>query len=419
VRARRRLLAGLAAAWTALAILTNLLRDTFSPTGEQLQWLLAPPLVATGCVGVALAARRSTSHPLVRRVFDPFYGVVLLAVIAGTWIPVTLDVGDGLQALVNIARGLSGGGINAGIPLFQASLGQLTEPPLKQATAVFAIGLVAVVVGIWRKDPKPVVWMSAAAVLAVMAEARLAAVHYFAPAYVLSMFAALWLVQSRSLRSASLLVWPIVLYVALPAWDARRGPAQKVNEFAAVATPANAAFAARVQPGEVALVPSGWPFEDARYFELVYQYANYTPPYSYRTLPATVPAAELAAKLGLRLRYYFGPGLPETSAATVSFVGQLDVYTVRPVPGTYLVYELVRGPGADTLWQRPDARYDPWTGYYKDAAGRYWDAHDDPVPSPARRRYLEREHVWVDAYGDLWNAQGRHVGKRPDLRIAS
>jgi hypothetical protein len=406
------------AVWAALALLMNVVRGATSPTGEQLFWLLVPPLVLGGYIALAVAVRTTRRTSFAARVLDPFYGVVLLAVVAGLWIPVTLSIPDGQQALVNIAHGLTGGGINSGIPLFQASLNQLKQDPLRQATFVFILALIGLVVGVARRDPKPVAWAVAATVLAVMAEARLAAVHYFAPAYVLSVFGALWLVKTRSPGAASLLVWPLVLYVALPAWNDRHGPAAEAKAFAGAVASAKMELAARLQPGEVALVPSYWPFADARYFELVHQYVTYTPPYTYRTLPAIVPAAEFAGSNGLRLRYYAGPGLPETDADAAAFVGQLDVYTVRRVPGSALVYQLVHGPGADVLWQRPDAHYDPWTGYYKDAAGQYWNAFDQPIQSPPRRRYLDREHVWVDAYGDLWDADGTNVGNRPDLRTA-
>jgi hypothetical protein len=418
ITARRTAFGVAVAVWAALAALMNVLRGTSPLTGEQLFWLLVPPLVLAGYVAIAIAVRMTRRNSFAARVLDPFYGIVLLAVVAGLWIPVTLSFPDGRQALVNIAHGLTGGGINSGIPLFQASLDQLKQEPLRQATFVFVLALIGLIVGIARRDPKPVAWAVAATVLAVMAEARLAAVHYFAPAYVLSVFGALWLVKTRSPGAASLLVWPLVLYVALPAWNDRHGPAAEANAFAGAVAPAKAELAARLQQGEVALVPSYWPFADARYFELVHQYVTYTPPYAYRTLPAIVPAAEFAGSNGLRLRYYVGPGLPQTDADADAFVGQLDVYTVRRVPGSALVYQLIHGPGADALWQRPDAHYDPWTGYYKDAAGQYWNALDQPIQSPPQRRYLDREHLWVDAYGDLWDADGRSVGNRPDLRTA-
>ena len=50
--------------------------------------------------------------------------------------------------------------------------------------------------------------------------------------------------------------------------------------------------------------------------------------------------------------------------------------------------------------------------------GRYWDRAGNQIATPARRRYLAKERVWVDAYGDLWNAHGDKVGNRPDLRTA-
>jgi Dolichyl-phosphate-mannose-protein mannosyltransferase len=415
---RRRLLLLVAAGWFALAVLGNGIRGLSMPSGEQLRWLLGPPLFVAALALLASGVQRATRSRALHRIFNPFFALVLAFVLVGMWVPVTFDVADGVQALVNVGHGLSGGGINADIPLFSASLDQLRGTPLRQATVVFAVALLAGAIGVVRRDPKPVAWALGAAVLAVMAQARLAAIHYFAPAFVLSMFALLWLAARNGARVTPVLLWPLVLYVALPSWHARHGPAAEARAFAGSVAPAKAVLERRLQPGEVALVPPFWPFADARFYQLVQQYVSYVPAYPYRTLPATVPAAELAANLGLRLRYYVGPGLPETNAEATAFVGELDVYAVRRVAGTQLVYELVHGPGADVLWQRPDARYDPATGYFKDAAGQYWDAHDQPVSSPPRRRYLVAEHVWVDAYGDLWDALGHHVGTRPDLRTA-
>ncbi len=117
-------------------------------------------------------------------------------------------------------------------------LHQLVEPPLKQAFIVFCFAGVAALVGVAARDPKPVICFLGAAGLGVMAAARLGALHYFAPAYVLSVPAAIWLFRRRQVAgvvAAVLLV--VVLGVAFVA-----PPAQAKNEADR--------FAAQVAPGE-------------------------------------------------------------------------------------------------------------------------------------------------------------------------
>jgi hypothetical protein len=215
-----------------------------------------------------------------------------------------------------------------------------------------------------------------------------------------------------------LLIWPIVLYVALPSLNHRNGPKHDTAQFAAIVKPAKAYLANKLGPGDVAFVPSYWPFADSRYFELVQLYVNYTPPYPYKYLPASQLAGKYAEATGLHFRYYVGPGFESLQGMQKVHIGDLGDYVISRAPGTQFVYELVSGPGVDTAWSHPNAPYDPWTGYFKDAAGRYWDRAGKPIVSPVRRRYLAQDHVWVDGYGDLWNAHGAKVGNRPDLRTA-
>ena len=418
VRRHRLLVAAIVLIWLLLAVVLNRGRLPFTPSFEEKRVVAVPLALIAAFVGVSIVARELTRSRAVARVLDPFYAFVAFATCVGIALPATLDLPDGMQSFVNIWYGLTGRGINAQIPLFQASLSQLTATPLKQALLVFAIAGLGAVVGIARRDPLPFVLFAGAAVLGVMAEARLAATHYFAPAYALSVPAALWTLRRRP-GAASLLIWPIVFYIAWPSIKDRRGPKHDAAQFAAVVAPAKAYLAGKIPAGDVAFVPSYWPFADSRYFELVQLYVNYTPRYPYEYLPATQLAANYAGAAGLRFRYYVGPGFESAQGTQKVQVGDLGDYVIRRAPDTEFVYDLLSGPGADAPWSHPDARYDPWTGYYKDAAGRYWDRRaGNQFVAPLRRRYLPKQHVWVDAYGDLWNAHGDKVGNRPDLRTA-
>jgi hypothetical protein len=83
-----------------------------------------------------------------------------------------------------------------------------------------------------------------------------------------------------------------------------------------------------------------------------------------------------------------------------------------------LTLELLEGPGADRLYERQDARYDPETGYFKDGQGAYFDAAGRPVENPPKRRYVAAENLWLDAYGDFWDPRGNLVRSDPSLRTA-
>src|SRR5205814_6134524 len=120
-----------------------------------------------------------------------------------------------------------------------------------------------------------------------------------------------------------------------------------------------------------------------------------------------------ATEHGWRLRYYVGSPAAQLTTTQPFHITAGD-FVARPVAP--VTAELVHGGGVDTLFSHPDASYDPWTGYYKDPEGRYWSSNGSEVLNPQRRRYLPKDHLWVDDYGDLWTADGRHVGNRPDLR---
>jgi hypothetical protein len=174
-----------------------------------------------------------------------------------------------------------------------------------------------------------------------MAQARLAAAHYFAPAFVLSVPAALWLFRSGA--RAPILVWPLVALVVLPNYTYRRDIARTATSFAAREAPALRAVEQRLQPGEIGLVPGSWPHPDSRYFESVRLYAEHTPDYDYRFLPDYPPALAFAAERGLRPRYFVGP-VAATVVGTMPLQLTTGTYTARPLPGVPGAVELVGGP---------------------------------------------------------------------------
>lgn len=402
--ARRRLaVAATSALCLAVALALNVIRAPFDLTSTQVTLGLA--VAVLGILSVTLAL-------LVRPLAGVGLGVAGFTL--GLAIPVAFDIADGLQALVNIRAGLTGGGINKGVPAFVMPLHQLVEDPLKEPFVVFIIAGVAAVIGLVRREPKPVVWFVGAAVLGVMAVARIGAPHYFAPAYILAVLGALWLLRERR-EIGVLAACILVAYAAWPTWQHRHGPAQEAAKFAALVAPAKAYLAAHERPSEIAFVNSYWPFADSRYFELVEYYVTYTPAYPYKELTGSRYGGLFAGSRGLQPRYFVGPqveGMTDRHKLTI----ELGTYTARRVAP--LVAELLHGPAVDRPWNQPTAHYDPWTGYFKDPLGHYWALPGQQMVAPARRRYLAHEHVWVDAFGDLWTAKGKHVGNRPELRTA-
>lgn len=326
VRRRPFLLGAALFAWLALVVTFNRPRLPFTPTAEQLTLVG----VGTAVILALLAVNR-------------FYATLAAAIAAGIAVPAVIVLQDGLQMLVVVARGLTGGGINEEVEPFSASLERFRHWPFEDATFVFLLAAAAAVVGLRRREPLPALLFSGAVVLAIMAQARLSATHYFAPAFVLSVPAALWLFSSRRGAPASVLVWPIVAVIALHSYEHRRDVGNDASLFAAREAPALRAVAERLQPGEVGVVPGSWPHPDSRHFESVYLYSEHTPDYRYRFLPDTPRALAFAAEHGLRPRYFVGP-LATTITGTMPLRLETGTYTARPLPGVPGAVELVGVP---------------------------------------------------------------------------
>src|SRR5439155_10059676 len=182
-------------------------RLPFTPTHDQELYAGLPILVVTTYLLIGSIARLAVDSPLVRRVLNPFYGVAAAAFLAGLALPVVLALPEGLQAMVNIGRGLSGGGVNEGVKPFSVPFSRLFEPDLKVALIVFLLAGAAAVWGLAARDPVPAIWFSGALALGIMAQARLGSLHYFIPAFMLSIPGALWLVRRGVSGRPPILVW--------------------------------------------------------------------------------------------------------------------------------------------------------------------------------------------------------------------
>jgi len=325
---RRRVPIGVVAfLWILLAAYLNRGFRGYSFSRTQMLAIAIPVAVL---VAYGAAVRMARGNPRLRRVFDPFFAFLGCALLAGLVVPITFDVPDGLTSLIHIKEGLLGGGINTGVPLFGAPLHPLIEPPLRSALVVFVLAGIGAVVGLRRRDPVPVAWFAGAAILGVMAQARLATLHYFAPAYVVSMFGALWLVRAvgaRLVAAAALAV--LVAYVVVPQFQDRSAPGERRARVAEVFGPQMHYVESLLHPGQVALAPPTWPSGSDWYSYVVQPVVNYTPPYPYTFVEADSRGADEAAEAGLHLAYYTGPGIPATSGVTTMRIGDIGTFRVK------------------------------------------------------------------------------------------
>ena len=296
VREHRAAVGSIAGLWIALAVALNWDRFPFSPSSSQLAVTLCVLAVGVAAVGLAKAAP-----------YFHVYALLVVSFIGGLFIPVTLDLQEGTRALLYIVRNMSGRGVQEGIDPFSTPLSALDGIVGTPIVFVFLLALVAGIVGVVRREPVPVVWAVAALATGVFAYARPPNVHYFAPAFIFSALALLWLLQREPRARMPLLAWVIVLYVVWPAWDNRLNSTAEQERFAATVASAKSYVDAQLAPNEFALVPSYWPFADSRYFELVQIYVAHSPDYPYRYLPATAAVRSYEQPRQMRPRFYIGP----------------------------------------------------------------------------------------------------------------
>ncbi len=348
-RSRPWALAGFGVPWVALAVLLNWERFPFSPTRAELSVVLVLAGFTLAAVLAAVAVALLGAPWWIRRVASRFHALLVVSFVTGLAVPVALDVEDGVRALHYIVRNMSGQGVQEGVEPFSTPLSAIDDIVGTSAVLVVLIGIAAGVVGAVRRQPVPVVWATAALATGAFAYARPPNVHYFAPAFVFAALAMLWLFRREPLTRMPVLAWVVVLYAFVPAWDGRLGSTDEQERFAALVAPAKRYVEPRLGPGEVAVVPSNWPFADSRYFELVDIYVQHTPAYPYRYLPATATGRAEAARRAVRPRFYVGPLAQNLTQSTEVELGELGRYTIAPADG--LVAEIVAGPGVDRGWE--------------------------------------------------------------------
>jgi hypothetical protein len=340
-------LVGFAGVWVLFCFVFNWSRP-FTLTHEQRTTLFeVAAAVGDYLLAVALLGRTRFG----RGPFSPFGGVLVAALTLGVVLPGTLFLNDLPEMLVKIIGGLTGSGVNEGIRPFATPVSSLLEG-VWSTTVLVGIAGVAAVVGLIRRDPFPLIWFSGAVATGVMALARLGTIHYFEPAFVLSIPAALWLARVLPGRLAAVGAVALVAYVAHPAL----GTLHDSENSAVRQEQASRAFARLADrllgPGQLALADSyASPTPDTRWFGLVHQYTAWAPVYHYRFLPSDAGSAT-AQDLGLRPAYFIG-ALPLSLGSAQQVTLGFGTYELQPLPSTFDptagvgAAKLVHGPGVD------------------------------------------------------------------------
>jgi hypothetical protein len=345
LKRRRRLIGAILVLAVALAVISNWSRIPFTIERRQAAFFVLGVVLILAYLAAAIAVERSASNPLIRRIFDPFYGLLAVGIAVGLAAPLVFVLNDAFRALAAMRDTLLGRGVNSGVKAFHLQAHQFLDTPLRQASVVFALALVAALVGARRRDALPALWFTGSLVMGVMAAARLSTLRYYAPAFVLAIPAALWLFRRRERAAAPILVWALVAFVVIPQFQHRDGPAKDARYFERIDAQMERAADALVKPGEVMLTADYAPVGEERLGEVA-SIADYMPPYRSRFLSDQQVPFALAH--GLRPRYYAGPAaIFLTKPSTINLAA--GSYYVRPIrrfsTDQFGVVELLRGPG--------------------------------------------------------------------------
>ena len=423
LRKYRIVLVAFLAVWVLFCVTFDRTRVPFALTHEQRVTLVEVFGSLAGYLLAVLLFARTPLRRFARGPLQPFGAVLAAALTIGVLLPATVVINDLPEMLVKIVGGLTGSGVNQGVSRFTTPWGTLVHEPLLHAVILFGVAGIAAAVGLVRRDFRPVLWFSGAAATFLMATARLGTTHYFAPAFALSIPAALWLASLLPRRLPVVVAAALVAVALVPVLHDLSQPANAANQQAEQwAATQQLEKELLTQPGTVALSEdyvSANP--DIRYYGLVQQFVSWTPDYPYRALPDTAAGLQTAETRRLRPTYFIGRlplDIPQLQRVQLQF----GSYVVEPLANTMFpslgvgAMRLVHGPGVDLPLGHRDAPYDPETGYFKDPSGRYWDVFGGAIVAPAKRRYIPSLRLWADTFGDLWNATGRRVRNDPAYR---
>ena len=329
IRRRRVLLLTVAVAWTLVAAALNALGWPFGPSPTAR--ILVVEVIAGLAIylGAALLARWKKVW-LLPRVFDPFHVFLVALICVGIALPATLTLGEGVQIFVAIKQSLFGGGATASYGWFRLDWHYLVSHyPTRQAAVIFAIAIVAAVVGLAKKTAWPLIWAAAAVVLGLEAWARcIGNIYYFAPGYIAAVPAALWLFRNSG-RRFGLLALPLTLFLVGTTFAHARNP---VTQIDACVAPTMKLLGERMAPTDAALTTYVVP--DVAYLVDVRSAVNYIPADKvFHMLTVDGLSPDYARANGLVVRYYAGPAAIGLRHPALVTIGPLGQQLVTPLPG--------------------------------------------------------------------------------------
>jgi hypothetical protein len=413
LRRRRIPLALLGAMWIAFAVTFNRTRLPAPLTHQQAWTTIDLALALVLYLALVLGLGHSPWRRLARGPLSPAAAALVFALALGVALPATLFLNDAPEMLVKIVTGLTGGGINENVAPFSIPWRALVHGRLLYATVLLAVGAAASVVGLVRRDLEPLLWFSGSLVAGLMAAARVGSVHYFAPAYVLSIPAALWLARRLPGRAAAAAAAAVVAVGLLPALGRLYDPSDAAARQQSQWTTMAGLGQRLLQPDDVAVTDIDAPGAQLRYFGAVQNFVPWAPALRYRFVQDYSRLLPVVQSQGSRIAYYIGR-LPLQLGGEQTLQLDLGTYTLRPLPSTFDqsvgigAARFVHGQGVDRPIGHAEAAYDPETGYFRDAAG-YWDLDGRAIVAPAKRTYVPALKLWHDRFGDYWDAAGRRV----------
>lgn len=289
LRAHRRLVGGVLAAWLALIVLLNALAARPA----------AKPLAELVAVVVALAVASAAAWLAVRRTRIAAFAATAIggafAALAGLVLPNAFYLSVPGPMLRQVAITLSGGGVNSGAHPALGAWGVLG--PWHLFVLVAAVGFVK---ALFERDWTSVLWASGAVAMGFLAYLRYGEIHYYTAAIALA--APLVLLALRSLPLLGpVLAALVVAAVLYKPYKAEIDQARSRGRIADSTVAVNRWVARRLGPHEVAL--TSLEASDARYFHLVHFYTPTGPVLDYRFLPPDIEAAQYIQEHKLRVRY--------------------------------------------------------------------------------------------------------------------
>ena len=312
-------------AWLALCLRMNRDRLPVLTNDDQRAVVLDTAVLLVGLV-VATVLSQRFRIPWAERIFSPLTLALVLAFGLGVFLPASLILDDGIQAVVAAAESISGGRVNEHVDAFaDFRLEAFFRFPLLAATIVFALSGAAAVVGCRQRVYWPLVLMTAVVPLAVVAAARFSYDYYYAPAYAFALPGALWLLASGSRRVGlrQALVIALVAYPLLG--DLGTEETGQIPTGVAAAALADELL----RPGEVILAPLDIPIEDTRWITFVDGFSDHAPPYPARFVPDG--SWQGAVQAGLAPAFLVGKAgeLPPVGTTTEMTIAGQGPFVVR------------------------------------------------------------------------------------------